>query len=473
MKESTENPFISTVIKDIYAVHSYIPDGAVSQLFNLTDHYSEITHLFGMPDLHQGKRCPIGAVVITKNGEVHPDLVGEDIGCGMALYRTDKIVARTTERQLETVSKRLYLEGSVLSDLSALSNYPGFESEDEILQKEISWGNVVIPSIDPSSYPFTTSNSNCSQAAQEEKENGEQEESEEDNNSSNTNTELLNYLQNSLQFLGTIGAGNHFAELQEIDKLFIDPETALNEYGIDDQYYYLTVHSGSRGIGEKVLHSYQDGFLSIEQYYEFHNYCLDWAKKNRYSIACRFLSQLDCSFANCSCILDLSHNFCEFCSSCSSTDPISRTEEQPRKGKKEEKYVIHRKGAAPAYPDKKNLIIIPGSRGTHSYLVQATDQNTLDKNGLSVSHGAGRKISRTAAQEIMKECSVTERERKLVVDENIANNIIICEKKELYYEEAPFAYKDIDVVIEDLLSYGLVKVIASLKPVITYKTKNN
>lgn len=432
------------VQKEVFAIDSYIPDGSIAQLYNLTEHYSNVTHLLGMPDLHQGKQCPIGAVVITKSKTIHPDLVGEDIGCGMAFYRTDKVVSRTSERQLEQLASRLYLEESILNDQPAFaqSSFPIFSSTQSISSEEFSWDEQTIPSIDPANFEFLRSAAWAEGKA-----------------------DLVAYLERSADFLGTIGAGNHFAELQEIDKIFIDPVDALREYQLDPAVFYLTVHSGSRGIGERALHEFQDGHLNMEEYKQLHDYCLHWAQRNRYAIASRFLCQIGCDYASCGCVLDLSHNFCEFCSPAAapSLTPTTSSSE-------EDLLVIHRKGAAPAYPDRRNLIVIPGSRGTKSYLVRATDKNSL-ANGFSVSHGAGRKFARSKAMELMCDCTPQEREKKLSVDESIRNNIVICEKKELFYEEAPFAYKDVEVVVQDLVALGLCEVVASLKPVITYKTK--
>jgi release factor H-coupled RctB family protein len=475
----------AVVAKNVFADKSYIPSGAISQLEAVSSHYENVTHLYGMPDLHQGKRCPIGAVVITSQNTIHPDLIGEDIGCGMTFIKTDKLVAKTTQRQLESFSKKLYLEGSAMNDFD--------NNLDILMNDEVIWGNETIPSINPSflsNRQISSSSSNNQSFFL----------------SSENHQELLDYCQSSYDFLGTIGAGNHFAELQEIHEIF--NEELAKQYNVDGNYYYLTVHSGSRGIGEKVLHFYQDKKITMKEYELYHQYCLNWSKRNRYFIAKRFLQQIGCrmdetissekekaeiteeqeylyggssSYSEekeeekqpvyCHCIVDLCHNFYESCSCCEKKAQIDSDLVEQGNEKKEE-YIIHRKGAAPAYPEKQNLIIIPGSRGTKSYLVRATSQNSL-ANGYSVSHGAGRKLTRTTASEIMKDATPAEREKKLLsADSTIGmSNIIICEKKELYNEEAPFAYKDIEAVIDDLLSYGFIEVIASLKPVITYKMK--
>jgi len=249
--------------------------------------------------------------------------------------------------------------------------------------------------------------------------------------------------------LGTIGGGNHFCELQEIHK--IEDALLAAKYEIDEKYCYLLIHSGSRGLGESLLNEHIElnkkmdkqgsaGFKDkeLENYIIKHDEACQFAKRNRALIARKFMSNIEGSEYKC--LIDIWHNYLE----------------------KKDGYIIHRKGVAPA---DKGPVIIPGSRGAYSYIVEPTNYNI--ETGYSLAHGAGRKISRKKATINMKE-KYKNHEKLIKTD---LDSIVICENKDLIYQEAPEAYKDINLVIEDLLDYGLIKVIAILKPLLTYKTK--
>ena len=122
---------------------------------------------------------------------------------------------------------------------------------------------------------------------------------------------------------------------------------------------------------------------------------------------------------------------------------------------------LHRKGAAPA---DQGPVVIPGSRGSLSYLVRPKPDNKTAL--LSLAHGAGRKWKRSDA-----ESRLSHRYRVADLQKTDLGGRVICEDKALIYEEAPQAYKDISQVISDLEAFGLIDIIATLKPVITYKTR--
>lgn len=244
--------------------------------------------------------------------------------------------------------------------------------------------------------------------------------------------------------LGTIGSGNHFAEFQKIDTVF-DP-AALNALNMNASHVHLLVHSGSRGLGEEILRRHVDRFkgggltqgtAEFDDYLNRHNDAMRWAEVNRAVIAERFLGALGLSG---DCHLDITHN---------SVTPYGDA-------------WLHRKGAAPA---DKGAVVIPGSRGTLNYLVKPV----TEKAGLalhSLAHGAGRKWKRSDAKgRLSKRYSVSDLTRTPL------GGRVICEDKALIYEEAPEAYKDISTVISDMERFGLITVIATLRPLITYKTR--
>ena len=109
-------------------------------------------------------------------------------------------------------------------------------------------------------------------------------------------------------------------------------------------------------------------------------------------------------------------------------------------------------------------MIIPGSRGSLSYVVKPAGDGA--SHAWSLAHGAGRKWMRSAARQRMRErFSVSE------LTQTPLGSRVICGDRDLLYEEAPAAYKNIEAVIADLVDAGLVSVIATLRPLFTYKTR--
>jgi len=109
-------------------------------------------------------------------------------------------------------------------------------------------------------------------------------------------------------------------------------------------------------------------------------------------------------------------------------------------------------------------VVIPGSRGALSYLVAPVGDGRGSAHSLA--HGAGRKWTRTSARERMRERFTAESLTRTAFKSHV-----VCENKDLLFEEAPPAYKAIDRVVTDLVEAGLVRVVATLAPVLTYKTR--
>ncbi len=249
------------------------------------------------------------------------------------------------------------------------------------------------------------------------------------------------------QACGTIGGGNHFAELQMVETAY-DPST-LKNMGMDQKNLLLLVHSGSRGVGDDLLRRHTERFGAgglpeesriATQYLASHDIALKWAKANRALIAERFLAQLNSDALP---LLDACHN------------SVARVEIEG------EIRWLHRKGAAPS---DDGPIVIPGSRGTLSYLVCPTGDQK--KNLWSLAHGAGRKWNRTSTRQRLKA-----KYNAKALTQTALGNTVICENRDLLYEEAPDAYKKIENVIEEMVNAGLIKVIATLRPLITYKMR--
>ena len=249
--------------------------------------------------------------------------------------------------------------------------------------------------------------------------------------------------------LGTIGGGNHFAEVQAVAEIL--DARAFKQLGLGKQQLVVLVHSGSRGLGESILRGYTDehggngaadGSVVAENYLRGHDLAVRWARASRELIARRFVASLGAEAAP---LWDGCHN------------SITR---QDAGG---EPVWLHRKGAVAADGE---YVVIPGSRGTLSYLVKPTGDGA--SHAWSLAHGAGRKWSRSDARQRMRE-----RFGRQQLLQTPLGGRVICEERELLYEEAPAAYKNIESVVGDLVAAGLVSVIATFRPLLTYKMRKS
>lgn len=244
--------------------------------------------------------------------------------------------------------------------------------------------------------------------------------------------------------LGTIGGGNHFAEILCIDEVL--DAGAFEAAKLDRNAVHLMVHSGSRGLGQIILDRQLEqrnaAPLPVDsdacgEYLRQHDQALAWAVLNRQIIAHRFFERLGTTGER---RLDICHN---------SVTPYDGG-------------WLHRKGAAPA---DRGTIVIPGSRGDVTYIVEPRLDGAA-RALHSLAHGAGRKWSRSDAKaKLSRRFTVAEMTRTKI------GSRVVCEDRELIYEEAPQAYKDIHQVVADLRDAGLITVVATLRPLITYKTR--
>lgn len=247
--------------------------------------------------------------------------------------------------------------------------------------------------------------------------------------------------------LGTIGGGNHFAELQVVHEV-VD-HARLAGLGLDRDNAALLIHSGSRGLGQAIfdeqmrengLNALVEGTPAADAYLARHDEALRWSIANRALLADRFARQIG---AEARLVCDVPHNM------------ISA---EMWGG---EAAWVHRKGAATS---NAAAAMIPGSRGTLSYLVAPIGDR--EAAAFSLAHGAGRRWQRGYAKP-----RLSHKYRVEDLQRTELGGRIICEDRELLYEEAPQAYKDIGRVIEDLAEAGLVTVIAVYKPILTYKVR--
>jgi len=240
--------------------------------------------------------------------------------------------------------------------------------------------------------------------------------------------------------LGTIGSGNHFAEFQIIEEVL--DRQAFDRLGIDAERLLLLVHSGSRGYGQRILSEFLDfegleaGGERANAYLKKHDDALLWAARNRGIVAEKLMNHLGYD-SEVNPILDSQHNFLE------------------RQGD----IFIHRKGAVSA---SCGPVIVPGSGGSFTYILQPAGDTELSAHSLS--HGAGRKWARSLCKSRIRD----KYDRDSIRHTRLGSRTV-CHDTELLYQEAPEAYKNIEHVIAALLEHGLCTVVATLRPLITYK----
>jgi release factor H-coupled RctB family protein len=371
------NTMTDTKVRLIASPKSWIEGEATRQLY-ATAAFDDMRFAIGFPDLHPGRGIPVGASFVTQD-LIYPHIIGGDIGCGMALFKTD-------------LSRR----DAKLDRWAALS----FDLEhpwEEDCGKFLAERGLASTTFDSA--------------------------------------------------LGTIGGGNHFAELQAVEQIFDAPE--LKRFGLDRDQLVALIHSGSRGLGETILRAHVDehrsngvsaGSFAAAEYLRGHDQSFRWARANRELIAQRFVARLA---ADAERLWDGCHN------------SITRQETEG------ETVWLHRKGAVAAGHEP---VVIPGSRGSFSYLVKPLGDGA--DRAWSLAHGAGRKWSRSETRARMRE-----RFRMSELVQTPLGGRVVCEERELLYEEAPAAYKNIETVIQDLVTAGVASVIATLRPLLTYKTR--
>lgn len=330
-----------------------------------------VVSVLALPDLSAAVPCPVGTSV-TVSGRLYPSWIGTDIGCGISLL---KLKAKS----LGSVDKLIQrLSASYTDKWSAEGQARAFRERF-----------------------MTTALPPDAGVCMEEHD----------------------------DTFGSIGAGNHFCELQECH--------ATGEL-------YLAVHSGSRSLGVALSEKMAllcEGELDIARCLALQRVGMEWARLNRLAIAkrvvdlilpahggARFDSTEDDAFEP---VLDVCHNFI-----------------QPAP----ESTYIHRKGAIPT---DLGPVLIPGSRGTNSYLVVAPPTSELN----SLPHGAGRRYTKADAEKKFSTRASHQEQQKHV----------ICNDKKLLAQEAPGAYKDIDEIMHLLVSAGHVAVLQVFRPLLTLK----
>jgi release factor H-coupled RctB family protein len=356
----------------------------------------------GLPDIHPGPGLPIGAAVATT--DVRPALVGSDAGCGVRLVVHERIKAKgdvLMRRVLEATEEPCRWEVAPEELLGKLwqegpAGLAGCEGLPEDL-RELAAREPPLPALP---HPVPESFLYCADA------------------------------------LGTIGGGNHFLELSQVQSV-VDPQAA-DRLGLERGRFVVVVHSGSRGLGRMLADRWPDAAGEPERYLAELEGAVRFARANRLVLGFVLsravgVPRVDRVVAS----LDVVHN------TVVSSGGV----------------FVHRKGAAPA--DKDELTVVLGSRGAPSWVLCGTG---ADHSLCSVAHGAGRRIARADARG-----RIRARYKRTELTRTSVGSRVICDDQDLLYEEHPDCYKPIDPVIEALVAHGVAHKVASLLPVLTVK----
>ena len=439
-------------------------DRAIDQVANVAHLPGIVGFSFAMPDIHWGYGFPIGGVCATDvedGGVVSPGGVGFDISCGVRLLRSDVDVATVRERIADVIREIERIPrgvgGKGLLPLSAnemdrvltegvqfpLTKGVGWEEDAEVCED-----GGRLDSADPAA------------VSERAKERGAPQ-------------------------LGSMGAGNHFVEVQYVDEI-VDADAA-ERFGVAEGGVVAMIHTGSRGIGHQVctdevrtmdraMSKYgitvPDRQLACvpvrspegERYLAGMAAAANFGRANRQVLTDGVRRAFERAFGSSArelgmrVVYDVSHNLAK----------LERYEVEGRT----RTLCVHRKGATRAfgpghpelpecYSDVGQPVLIPGSMGTASWVLVGTEAGR-DLAWWSTCHGAGRMMSRKAAT---KQMHGRDLKRQLESEGiHVSSNQV-----RLLAEEAPYAYKDVSEVVRVCEEAGLSKRVARLRPLAVVK----
>ena len=439
-----------------------IGDRSLDQLVNVATLPGIVKASMVMPDVHQGYGFPIGGLAATRypDGAISPGGIGYDINCGVRLLLSELNFDQVKAR-LEPLSREMYAQipsgmgqggsiklnrtqmNEVLKKGAAWAVEAGMGTEADLAHTE-SHGRL--PDADPS------------KVSDKAKQRGRDQ-------------------------LGTIGAGNHFVEVDRIDALF-DEETA-RAYGLRLNQVAVLIHTGSRGLGHQTATDYLRIMMNAMSGYGiqpadreltcvplsapegqdyYHAMCaaanFAWCNRQVITDEARraWRNVFGRSGGELRVLYDVAHN-------------IAKIEEHQLDGE-HARVIVHRKGATRAfgpgfhelpaeYQSVGQPVLIPGSMGTASYVLAGTHTSMHTSFGTSC-HGAGRRLSRRAAKRQVDAKQLTEKLRRkgIFVQAGSLRGVA---------EEAPIAYKDVNLVVDTVDRAGIARKVARLRPLCVVK----
>jgi len=456
-------PCMSTsavIFADDKMMQSVRADNAPEQAANVACLPGIVGKSLAMPDIHWGYGFPIGGVAAfdSENGVISPGGIGYDINCGVKLVRTD-LTVKDVGGQIKKLIDMIF--ANVPSGVGEKGKLRLSISQiDDVLDGGAGWAVE-------QGYGWQDDLSSCEESGRMK--------------TADSAKVDVKAKQRGAPQLGTLGAGNHFLEIQRVEKIF-DLEAA-KAFGLTEaDQIVVSIHSGSRGCGHQIASDYirvmeaalrkynisvpdrqlacapvkspegQDCFaaMSAAANYAWANrqLILHWVRESFEKTLGRDSKELGME-----CVYDVAHNICKL-------------EEHEFAGKRRKLYV-HRKGATRAFDTSRDEVpakyrsvgqpvLIPGDMGSASYVLVGTAQAMKETWG-STCHGAGRLMSRTSAT------------RKFSANDVVAllqsrGVYIKAASRDGIVEEAPGAYKDVDDVVRIAHGAGISKIVARLKP---------
>ena len=450
-----------TIYADDSLISKMALDRTIDQAANVATLKGVVKHVVVLPDGHEGYGFPVGGVagMDLEEGVISPGGVGYDINCGVRLIRTN-LREKEVRPKLKDLVNELFK--AIPSGVGSSSPRKVTGSElDDVLIEGVKWtvqnGYGWVSDID------VCEENGCMKGA--------------DPTSVSEHARKRGGLQ-----LGTLGSGNHFLEVQKVDKIF--DERAARAMGIEQDQVTVLIHCGSRGFGHQVCSDYlkisekkiRDSGIRIvdtelacvpnnskegESYRKAMYSALNFAWSNRQMIThwtrdtFEKVMRMTEADLDMKLVYDVSHN-------------IAKVERHAVDGEGTRDLVIHRKGATRAFPagdshipdkyrDIGQPIFIPGSMGTASWILLGNSKS-LELSFGSTAHGAGRTMSRSAA-------------RRNYTSDGVRKNLesrgvyIKALSREGMVEETPEAYKDVDSVVEVSHSLGIATKVARLVPI--------
>lgn len=408
---------------------------------------------YTMPDAHQGYGFPIGGVAAfdIEEGVISPGGVGYDINCSVRLLSTNLKVEEFLKKRNELIDE---IFANVPSGVGRGGKTRLSKNElIEVLEKGSQW--AVKQGYGVKDDYEKTEESGKMQA-----------------DASAVSNKAMS---RGIPQLGSLGAGNHFLEMQKIDEIF-DEKTAKT-FGISDkESVTVMIHCGSRGLGHQVASDYirkmedKYGFKGLpdrelinapvnselgESYYKAMGAAANFAFANKQMITHWVRQCFNKVFGDVKInqVYDVCHN-------------IAKKEEHVVDGEKK-MVCVHRKGATRSFgPGRKELpevyrsvgqpVIIPGSMGTASYLLVGTKKAEEISFG-STAHGAGRVASRSAALRNFRGERIKSDLAKKGIEVKSGSWRSIA-------EEAPQVYKDIDEVVKTSHKLGIGNLVMKVRP---------
>ena len=450
-----------TIYADDSLISKMALDRTIDQAANVATLKGVVKHVVVLPDGHEGYGFPVGGVagMDLEEGVISPGGVGYDINCGVRLIRTN-LREKEVRPKLKDLVNELF--NAIPSGVGSSSPRKVTGSElDDVLVEGVKW--TVQNGYGWDSDIDVCEENGCMKGA--------------DPTSVSEHAKKRGGLQ-----LGTLGSGNHFLEVQKVDKIF--DERAVRAMGIEQDQVTVLIHCGSRGFGHQVCSDYlkisekkiRDSGIRIvdrelacvpnnskegESYRKAMYSALNFAWSNRQMIThwtrdtFEKVMRMTEADLDMKLVYDVSHN-------------IAKVERHAVDGEGTRDLVIHRKGATRAFPagdshipdkyrDIGQPIFIPGSMGTASWILLGNSKS-LELSFGSTAHGAGRTMSRSAARRNY----TTESVRKNLESKGI---YIKALSREGMVEETPEAYKDVDSVVEVSHSLGIATKVARLVPI--------